>query len=277
MKKRNLVLIVIAAVVIIAAAVGFFVYSKKNASVTPLQIFVSSLKANEAVKSPLEISGQARGNWYFEASFPVKIYDANGVLLGSALTQAQGDWMTTNLIPFKATLRFPRPSTSTGKIVFEKDNPSGLPQNADQIEIPVRFGSSAPAMRGVQLFYYDAQKDVDAAGNLLCTKKGLVSVVRNIPVTMSPIQDTLKLFLKGELTPAEKAQGITTEFPLSGLEMTGVVLNNGVLTLTFNDPENQTGGGSCRIGILWSQIKATALQFPEVHSVKFSPEELFQP
>ncbi|MFH0779684.1 MAG: Gmad2 immunoglobulin-like domain-containing protein [Parcubacteria group bacterium] len=277
MKKRNFTLILILAVVITAAA-GFIVYSKRNIAVAPPLIGVSSLKADDAVKSPLEIFGQARGNWYFEASFPVKIFDANGVLLGSTPAQAQGDWMTTNFVPFKATLKFPQPLTSTGKIIFEKDNPSGLPQNADKLEMPVRFESSAPAaMRSVNLFYYDASKDVDAGGNLLCTKRGLVPVVRNIPVTMSPIQDTLRLFLKGDLTPAEKAQGITTEFPLSGMEMTGVALNSGVLALTFYDPENQTGGGSCRVGILWSQIKATAMQFPEVKSVKFSPEALFQP
>lgn len=40
---------------------------------------------------------------------------------------------------------------------------------------------------------------------------------------------------------------------------------------------NKTNGGSCRAGILWFQIEATAKQFSEVKQVRFLPEELFQP
>jgi hypothetical protein len=102
-------------------------------------ITVSKPAVKAIVHSPLTVTGQARGTWYFEASFPVKIYNANGVLLGSTIAQAQGDWMTTNFVPFTATLSFSTPNTSTGYIVLEKDNPSGLPQNDDQLVVPVRF------------------------------------------------------------------------------------------------------------------------------------------
>ncbi len=94
---------------------------------------------NSTVKTPLLVTGQARGTWYFEASFPVKIYDANGNLLGATVAQAQSDWMTTNFVPFKATLNFTTPTTSTGTLVLEKDNPSGLPQNDDSLVVPIRF------------------------------------------------------------------------------------------------------------------------------------------
>ncbi len=129
----------------------------------------------------------------------------------------------------------------------------------------------------VKLFYYNPEKDKDATGNLLCTSKGLVAVTRTIPVTKTPIQDTLNLLLKGEITPAEKAQGVTSEYPLPGLKLTGVSLKNGKLTLSLDDPQNKTSGGSCRAGILWAQIKGTAMQFPEVTSVGLTTEFLFQP
>lgn len=117
----------------------------------------------------------------------------------------------------------------------------------------------------------------DASGNILASRKGLVAVDRQIPVTNTPIQDTIKLLLLGNLTQAERNQGITTEYPLPGVELKGANLRNGVLTLEFADPQNKTGGGSARVSVLWFQIEATAKQFPGVSEVKFIPEELFQP
>lgn len=108
-----------------------------------LNITVFSPKKNESISSPVTIKGQARGNWYFEASFPVAIYDSNNLLLAEAPATAEGEWMTENFVPFSLTLSFPKPSTATGKIILKKDNPSGLPEYDDQIEVPIIFSSEA--------------------------------------------------------------------------------------------------------------------------------------
>ena len=133
--------------------------------------------------------------------------------------------------------------------------------------------------RLVKLYYYNPEKDKDETGNTKCSRDGLVAIERKIPITKTPIQDTIKLLLKGKenLTEEEKAQGITTEYPLEGFSLRGASLKNGTLTLEFDDSQNKTVGGSCRVGILWFQIEATAKQFPEVQQVRFLPEELFQP
>jgi len=241
------------------------------------RIRVSSPSADQPVGSPLTVAGEARGPWYFEASFPVKLYDADGRELAVAPAQAQGDWMTEEFVPFKVELSFNPPTTAAGTLVLERDNPSGLPQNADEIRLPVKFSGPLGPRRAVKLFFYDASKDRDAGGNVLCSRQGLVAVDRDIPFNKTPVQDAIRLLLAGGPTPAERAGGITTEFPLPGLALKGADLENGTLILTFDDPSNRTGGGSCRVGILWSQIEATAKQFPEVKSVRFSPEELFQP
>ena len=102
-------------------------------------INVSLPQPNSVVSSPLTVTGEARGTWYFEASFPVKLYDANNSLLAQAPAQALSDWMTTDFVSFSVTLTFPTPSTQTGTLVLEKDNPSGLPQNDDSFSIPVSF------------------------------------------------------------------------------------------------------------------------------------------
>ncbi|MBX4206460.1 Gmad2 immunoglobulin-like domain-containing protein [Candidatus Parcubacteria bacterium] len=105
---------------------------------TASDVQVASPAAGSIVKSPLTVTGKAKGTWYFEASFPVKVLDAAGKVIGQAPAQAQGDWMTAGFVPFKATVSFST-STATGFIVLEKDNPSGLPQNAAELRMPVRF------------------------------------------------------------------------------------------------------------------------------------------
>lgn len=237
-------------------------------------IQVTRPTANALVSSPLIIEGRARGNWYFEGDFPVKILDANGRLLGSTPAQAQGEWMTTDFVPFRATLTFTPPTTQTGTLVLEKDNPSGLPQNADEIRIPVRFETRT---RDIKLYYYNESRDRDTSGTILCSRAGLVAVDRNIPLTNTPIQDSIRELFKGNLTTAERSQGLTTEYPLPGLELRGANLASGILTLEFADPQNRTGGGACRAGVLWYQIEATAKQFVGVNEVRFIPTTLFQP
>jgi hypothetical protein len=101
-------------------------------------IKVTQPRLNEEISSPLIIEGEARGAWFFEASFPIKLTDQNKVVITSGIAQAQSDWMTENFVPFKAELNFISTSTS-GILILEKDNPSGLPENDKSIEIPVVF------------------------------------------------------------------------------------------------------------------------------------------
>lgn len=94
---------------------------------------------NEVVVSPLSVTGMARGTWYFEASFPVRLFDGNGVEIAVAPAQAQGEWMTEEYVPYSAVLEFALPDTLTGTLVLQKDNPSGLPEYDESVEIPVLF------------------------------------------------------------------------------------------------------------------------------------------
>jgi hypothetical protein len=102
---------------------------------------LTSPLANEVITSPLTIKGEARGNWFFEASFPVKLLDGNGnpVPLEPGYVMATGEWMTTNYVPFQSSHTFIAPATPTGTLILQKDNPSGEPQFDDSFSIPVRF------------------------------------------------------------------------------------------------------------------------------------------
>jgi len=96
-------------------------------------------RPNDRIASPLLIKGEARGNWYFEASFPVELLDAGGNRLAIAPAQAKGEWMTTEYVPFEVELQFTTATTTTGTLILHKDNPSGLPEHDDSFRIPVRF------------------------------------------------------------------------------------------------------------------------------------------
>lgn len=94
---------------------------------------------NSVVTSPLMVQGQARGPWYFEASFPVYLLNAAGDTIARTPAQAEGEWMTTNMVPFKATVEFVPPAGDSGTLVLSKSNASGLPEHDDELRVPIRF------------------------------------------------------------------------------------------------------------------------------------------
>ena len=137
---------------------GYFAYIKtdkiENMEVaTPLVykdlVKILNLKANDTVTSTFVVMGEARGYWYFEASFPIELWSKDGKILASGIGQAQGEWMTENFVPFKTTLTvgldyngspmggatssYSGPAT----LILHKDNPSGLPENEDSFEVPI--------------------------------------------------------------------------------------------------------------------------------------------
>jgi len=102
-------------------------------------IIVENPESNQLITSPLIVKGQARGLWFFEASFPVKLLDKNGNVIAAVAAQAKSEWTTEDFVPFEAILEFQKPETKEGTLVLEKDNPSGLPEKADELRIPVNF------------------------------------------------------------------------------------------------------------------------------------------
>lgn len=83
------------------------------------------------------VIGQARGYWFFEASFPIKLLDKDGNVLDTAIAQAQGDWMTENFVPFKADLKAPESYIGPATLVLTKDNASGLSEHDASISFPI--------------------------------------------------------------------------------------------------------------------------------------------
>lgn len=114
--------------------------SSTGSIVSTNDIRITSPRSGDTVRSPLTLTGEARGNWFFEASAPVELQDANGKKLAQGFITAQGEWMTTNFVPFTGTLTWTATSTGTttaARVVFMNDNPSGLPSLQKSVVVPV--------------------------------------------------------------------------------------------------------------------------------------------
>lgn len=234
-------------------------------------IRVSSPRPNDTVSSPLILEGEARGKWYFEASFPVRILDANGVELGVVPAQAQGEWMTENFVPFKATLSFRAATTQTGTLVFQKDNPSGLPEHDDELRMPIKFGASSQTMATKVYFGKKGISENDCSAT--------VAVDRVIPKTQAVAQASLEALLQGPTASEQQAGYYTTINP--NVKIQKLTIENGVAKVDFDEELQSYAGGSCRVTAIRAQIEQTLKQFPTVKSVVISidgrTQDILQP
>lgn len=235
-------------------------------------IRVDSPSPGELIQGPFTVRGQARGYWFFEASFPVKLYDGNGQLLATAIAQAQGDWMTEDFVPFEARFDFNAPLTAEGVLVLEKDNPSGLPANADEIRIPVNLKAIGEIIT-VKAFFMNNELDPDISCNLVFL------VERKIAKTMAPARAALDELLRGP-TETEKTEGFSTSIN-TGVKIQSLEIVRGVASVDFDDQLEFQMGGSCRVAAIRAQITETLKQFPMVEEVIISvngrTEDILQP
>ena len=114
--------------------------STEYKSIAGVKIVLYYPSASEKISNPVAVVGEVPGNWPFEASFPITLEDGNGNIIAQTAAHVLGNWMTADLVPFSAQLTYSSSPSGKGKLVLEKDNPSGLPANDDQLSIPVEFG-----------------------------------------------------------------------------------------------------------------------------------------
>lgn len=127
--------------VLIAAGIGVLLLSDKDENVASKAdlIRVTSPRLNTQVASPMLVQGEARGTWFFEATFPVTLLAEDGTVLTETYATALGDWMTEDFVPFEATVPYSAGTATSGTLVLKKANASGLPEFDDELRVPVRF------------------------------------------------------------------------------------------------------------------------------------------
>ena len=234
-------------------------------------IIVESPQKNAVVVSPLEVRGKARGSWFFEASFPIKLLNSGRKIIAQGIAQAEGEWMTQDFVPFHATLIFTTYKGDMGTLILEKDNPSGLREFDDKREIPLKFGG--PKRQTVLVFFNNDQLDPDYS----CNK--VFPVERTIPRTQAVGRAALEELLKGP-TDKEKKERYFTSIN-GGVIIQKLTIENGIARVDFSDELEFQVGGSCRVAAIRAQIIETLKQFPSVSEVIISinkrTEDILQP
>lgn len=254
-------------------ALGFFFSREKNVdseiqpsdasersekiSAPEAAIRVDKPAAGSEIDSPLEIAGEARGTWFFEASFPIRLVDADGHTLGRAIATAQDDWMTEEFVPFKATLSFNLRKAQEGRIILEKDNPSGLPEHDDSFTVPVKF-SQAETMT-VKVFFGKRQNGAGGDCGAVFARE------RTIPKTQAVGRAAIGQLLLGP-TEEELAQGYSTAIN-PGVKVQTFSIQHGVAFADFDEQLEQGVAGSCLVTAIRAQISETLKQFPTVTEV----------
>lgn len=275
--KKNIILKLFILLIISCFILVYFIKYKiiQNGN---KDISVFSPRKYESIESPYRVMGIAKGNWFFEADFPIKLFDEEDNLLSVSLATALSDWMTEDFVPFMSEINFEKPKTENGYLLFQKDNPTGLPDFDDYFRLPIKFSNKINQKRTVNLFYYNQKEDGKISKeHIPCSPLSILPVQREVNDNKNIIEDTLNLLLLGHLKEEERDLGFTTEFPNKDFKMEKIDLKNGVLSLFFKEVPGFTTGGSCRVSLLSEQIRKTAMQFSEVKKVIFMPESIFQP
>jgi len=235
-------------------------------------ISVDSPKPYDTVGRTIMVSGQAKGNWYFEASFPVKVVAKNGEIIAQGIAQAQGDWMTENFVPFRALLVLNDTDATEADLILSRDNPSGLPENDKSISLPLKLKPLDP--RSVVIYLGNKVFDPNVED---CSK--VFPVERMIGDTPAVARAALTELLAGPTDTEEQSGYFTSINP--GVAIQKLTIDNGVAKVDFDQTLEQAVGGSCRVSAIRSQIEQTLKQFSTVDSVVISinnrTEDILQP
>jgi len=240
--------------------------------VAETDIIVDAPLPNQKTLSPIIIIGKARGTWYFEASFPIRLLDPIGNEITSSHAEAKGEWMTENFVPFKTELIFNVSATTTAELILQNDNPSGLPEYDKQIKIPLILIPDGDNIV-VNIYFNNSELDPEFS----CSK--VFAVKRSILKTPAVARATMEELLKGA-TASEERNGYITNIN-QGVKIQKLIIENKIAKIDFNEQLESQMGGSCRVIAIRSQITETLKQFPTVNDVIISingrTEDILQP
>jgi len=119
-----------------AQKTGYTEYTSRQGEVLRLVYPV----VDEVVTMPLTVGGEVPGYWSFEGDFPIVLTDWNGLIIGEGVAQLEGEWMTEEYVPFTATIEYERPTVyNRGYLILQRNNPSGLSENDDDMGFRVYY------------------------------------------------------------------------------------------------------------------------------------------
>lgn len=236
-------------------------------------IVVFSPEPNEKISSPLKISGEARGTWYFEGDFPIRLITDKGEELASGFATAQGEWMTEDFVPFESMLTFDTEKAKSGSLILIKDNPSDIRKYDDEITVPVKFKQAESEKMIVKVYFSNTYLDPEVT----CEK--VFSVKRQIEPTKAVARAAIEELLKGP-TSNEREDRYQTSIN-EGVKLNSIKIEGSTAYADFNEKLEYQVGGSCRVSLISKQIEETLKQFDTIDEVVISvegrTEDILQP
>ncbi len=234
---------------------------------------LTSPTSGSTVTSPLTLSGEARGTWFFEGSFPVRLEDVNGNVVTSTIATSSEEWMTEEFIPFLAYLDFSVTTDTQAIIVFQKDNPSDIRANDREVRVPVILKATEKEQMTVKAFFTNTILDPE----MTCQK--VFAVDRQVAKTTGVARSALEELLKG-VNDSEKSKGYFSNLN-TGITIKSLRIENKTAYVDFDKKIEEGIGGSCRTSAIRAQIIKTLQQFPTISDVVISvegrTEDILQP
>jgi hypothetical protein len=270
--KKEFSLIISLGILVIAVVFVLLIWTSKDQQIeADPEVIVFSFKEGDVIESPLVVEGKAKGTWFFEASFPIKVVDQNDNILGYSYVTALGEWMTEEYVDFRGEIEFTSEEEKNGFFVFMKDNPSGLPEYDKEIRIPVVIKPSETMT--VNVYFSNNELNPEIICDLV------FPVERIIPKIQTVGRSSIEELLAGPTT-SETAQGYFTSIN-PGVVIQDLRIDQGIAYIDFNDQLESQIGGSCNVSAISAQIVETLKQFPTVDNVVISingrTEDILQP
>ncbi len=241
-------------------------------------IRVDSPRPNSVVGSTIIITGEARGMWFFEGSFPIILEDEDGKTLATHYATAQGEWMTEEFVPFTSQLEVDFGLAKKGNLILKKDNPSDIPENDDELVIPIKFEDVIKDE--VYLFFY-SEEDINNA-----TGKASIAVKRLVPHSSNLENEVLQALFAGPYD-IDHIQGARTSEDLQNLRehYIGVHLEFApeevdddfiaieIAVINFKKEALEIlNSAAARQMMIKAPIEATLKAFPNIKDVKYAIE-----
>ena len=149
--SKKLKVYIIIFIVILLFAVVLTITKKANAPVveTPqnnadigilgngADLVYLSILPKAKVSGILDLTGEVKGGYFFEANILVNVLDSNRNVLKQGHGTATTDWMTADPVTFTATVDFTDLSKGPAYLEIHNDNASGLPENDKSILVPI--------------------------------------------------------------------------------------------------------------------------------------------
>ncbi len=240
-------------------------------------IYLEEVKSGDVLSVEDEILGRAPSNWYFEGTFPVRIFNQQGEEIAVLFAVATQEWTQEGYVPFSLELHsnlIDLKEESVVVIQFEKDNPSGLEENADYLKITVTLKpvEQEKTITFKVFFPNDEMSDMED-----CTL--VYPILREVPYTVAVGRAALEELFKG-LAGTEPDDGYFTNIP-NGVKVQSLSIEGGIARVDLSKELEEGVGGSCMVASITAQITETLKQFPTVDSVIISidgrTEDILQP